>query len=188
MNHLIENLNEDELNILSKYDKNDILKALEQIKHIKNRRNIYHQNYYNKIKSDDEKINKLKTERKVYYNNIKNDETKYKEYLNKMKEYNRNYLLRLKENGTYDQIKKKKNIIDNDFIINDQEMFIIDIKKFIEKFNEFQTVNNKVKQLIIMKSDLNDDEIFLIDSNIDNEKLKIYLISKFSNFLKLKNS
>jgi hypothetical protein len=67
-------------------------------------------------------------------------------------------------------------------------MFIIDIEKFIEKFNEFQTVNNKVKQLIIMKSDLNDDEIFLIDSNIDNEKLKIYLISKFSNFLKLKNS
>jgi len=184
MDFKLEDLTPEQINILNRFNKNDIINNLLVLEHQKEKRNNYHRLYYNRLKTNDEKFNKLKLNRKDYYLNIKNDEEKYKIYLNKMKQYNHDYLNR--KNLKSEDIKQDKPLknIKLNYIISDEEYYIINVNKFITNFEDLEIINKKIKQIIINKNDVND--IFLKDDIFNEINIKNFIVNKYNNIIKLK--
>jgi hypothetical protein len=184
MDFKLEDLTPEQINILHRFNKNYIINNLLVLEHQKEKRNNYHRLYYNKLKTNDEKFNKLKMNRKDYYLNIKNDEEKYKTYLNKMKQYNHDYLNR--KNLKSEDIKQDKPLknIKLNYIISDEEYYIINVNKFITNFEDLEIINKKIKQIIINKNDVND--IFLKDDIFNEINIKNFIVNKYNNIIKFK--
>ena len=185
MDFKLENLTDEQINILNRFNKDDLVKSLLLLEQQKDKRNTYHRLYYNKIKDNEEKFNKIKANRKEYYINIKNDDEKYKNYLNKMKHYNKNYLDRMKlKKENIETVKPLKQMIKLNYIITDDEFYIINVNKFITNYADLEIVNKKVKQIILNKNDVND--IFYKNGIFDEGNIKNYILNKYNNIFKLK--
>jgi len=185
MDFKLENLTDEQINILNRFNKDDLVKSLLLLEQQKDKRNTYHRLYYNKIKDNEEKFNKIKANRKEYYINIKNDDEKYKNYLNNMKHYNKNYLDRMKlKKENIETVKPLKQMIKLNYIITDDEFYIINVNKFITNYADLEIVNKKVKQIILNKNDVND--IFYKNGIFDEGNIKNYILNKYNNIFKLK--
>jgi hypothetical protein len=181
MEYKIQDLTNEQINILNKFNKDDLINVLQNLEKQKENRNIYHRTYYNKIKEDEQKINNIKDLRKEYYLNIKNDAVKYSLYLNKMKEYNKNHLIRLKlKNEQQDKPLKKVSKTLN-YIVVCNDYYLININKFINNFQDLEILNKKIKQLFINKNDVISP--FLIDGIFNEENIKKFVVSKYNNII-----
>ena len=141
MEYKIQDLTNEQINILNKFNKDDLINVLHNLEKQKENRNIYHRKYYNKIKEDEQKINKIKDLRKEYYTNIKNDAEKYSLYLNKMKEYNKNHLIRLKLKNEQQDKPLKKVCKTLNYIVVGDDYYLININKFINNFEDLEILN-----------------------------------------------
>lgn len=182
MEYIINDLTESQINILNKYNKDDLINVLHNLNNQKEKRNSYHRLYYNKLKEDESKLSKIKESRKDHYMNLKNDAEKYKAYLNKMKLYNKSYMARkIKTDDKHEQSAKKKKI---NYIDVDDDLFIINITRFINNFDDLEYINKKFKQLLIHKKDV--EEIFITDDAFNEENIKNYILNKYNNIIKMK--
>ena len=182
MEYIINDLTESQINTLNKYNTDDLINVLHNLNNQKEKRNSYHRLYYNKFKEDESKLSKIKESRKDHYMNLKNDAEKYKAYLNKMKIYNKSYMARkIKTDDKHEQSAKKKKI---NYIDVDDDLFIINITRFINNFDDLEYINKKFKQLLIHKKDV--DEIFITDDAFNEENIKNYILNKYNNIIKMK--
>ena len=186
MEYKIQDLTNEQINILNKFNKDDLINVLHNLEKQKENRNIYHRKYYNKIKEDEQKINKIKDLRKEYYSNIKNDAEKYSLYLNKMKEYNKNHLIRLKLKNEQQDKPLKKVCKTLNYIVVGDDYYLININKFINNFEDLEILNKKIKQLFINKNDVVNP--FLIDGIFNEENIKKFVVSKYNNILTVKQN
>lgn len=186
MEYKIQDLTNEQINILNKFNKDDLINVLHNLEKQKENRNIYHRKYYNKIKEDEQKINKIKDLRKEYYTNIKNDAEKYSLYLNKMKEYNKNHLIRLKLKNEQQDKPLKKVCKTLNYIVVGDDYYLININKFINNFEDLEILNKKIKQLFINKNDVVNP--FLIDGIFNEENIKKFVVSKYNNILTVKQN
>jgi hypothetical protein len=186
MEYKIQDLTNEQINILNKFNKDDLINVLHNLEKQKENRNIYHRKYYNKIKEDEQKINKIKDLRKEYYTNIKNDAEKYSLYLNKMKEYNKNHLIRLKLKNEQQDKPLKKVCKTLNYIVVGDDYYLISINKFINNFEDLEILNKKIKQLFINKNDVVNP--FLIDGIFNEENIKKFVVSKYNNILTVKQN
>jgi hypothetical protein len=186
MEYKIQDLTNEQINILKKFNKDDLINVLHNLEKQKENRNIYHRKYYNKIKEDEQKINKIKDLRKEYYTNIKNDAEKYSLYLNKMKEYNKNHLIRLKLKNEQQDKPLKKVCKTLNYIVVGDDYYLININKFINNFEDLEILNKKIKQLFINKNDVVNP--FLIDGIFNEENIKKFVVSKYNNILTVKQN
>ena len=186
MEYKIQDLTNEQINILNKFNKDDLINVLHNLEKQKENRNIYHRKYYNKIKEDEQKINKIKDLRKEYYTNIKNDAEKYSLYLNKMKEYNKNHLIRLKLKNEQQDKPLKKVCKTLNYIVVGDDYYLININKFINNFEDLEILNKKIKQLFINKNDVVNP--FLIDGIFNEENIKTFVVSKYNNILTVKQN
>ena len=186
MEYKIQDLTNEQINILNKFNKDDLINVLHNLEKQKENRNIYHRKYYNKIKEDEQKINKIKDLRKEYYSNIKNDAEKYSLYLNKMKEYNKNHLIRLKLKNEQQDKPLKKVCKTLNYIVVGDDYYLININKLINNFEDLEILNKKIKQLFINKNDVVNP--FLIDGIFNEENIKTFVVSKYNNILTVKQN
>ena len=186
MEYKIQDLTNEQINILNKFNKDDLINVLHNLEKQKENRNIYHRKYYNKIKEDEQKINKIKDLRKEYYTNIKNDAEKYSLYLNKMKECNKNHLIRLKLKNEQQDKPLKKVCKTLNYIVVGDDYYLININKFINNFEDLEILNKKIKQLFINKNDVVNP--FLIDGIFNEENIKKFVVSKYNNILTVKQN
>ena len=185
MEFIINDLTDEQLIFLKKYNKDDLINILSKLQTQKEKRNNYHRLYYNKLKDDETKINKIKSSRKEYYSIIKNDSDKYKEYLQKMKQYNKNYLDRNKIKMDIVKPEKPIKTIKLNYVIKDDNYYIININKLINNFDDIEIINKNIKQLIINKNEVQD--IFFTNDIFNEDNIKNYLLNNYNNIIKIKS-
>ena len=102
-----------------------------------------------------------------------------------MKQYNKNYLDRNKIKMDIEKPEKPIKAIKLNYVIKDENYYIININKLINNFDDIEIINKNIKQLIINKNEVQD--IFFTNDIFNEDNIKNYLLNNYNNIIKLKS-
>ena len=102
-----------------------------------------------------------------------------------MKQYNKNYLDRNKIKMDIVKTEKPIKTIKLNYVIKDDNYYIININKLINNFDDIEIINKNIKQLIINKNEVQD--IFFTNDIFNEDNIKNYLLNNYNNIIKIKS-